>query len=332
MKKILITGISGQDGLYLSSKILSTKPDSLIYGITRTNNTKQILDRINFLNPKAKLESLKFLNVDFNNYDKVNDLISTFKPDVLFNLSGPSNVNKSIGNTDYYLNYLVGNFENITKSVVSSKLKTKIFQASSSEMFHNSDKALNEHSDMKPRNPYSEAKYDIHNKVSVLRKEEGLNISSGIMFNHESIYRDSSFLIMKIISTALDIKNGLCQKLSIGSLDYKRDWSFAGDMMDAVLLISQQETLNDYVLGSGKSTKVQKIIRHVFSAMNLNWEEFIEIDRHLLREGDPISILSDPSKIYNELGWKTTTDMEEILSTMVEFCINKKVTNYEIKL
>jgi len=332
MKKILITGISGQDGLYLSSKILSTKPDSLIYGITRTNNTKQIMDRINFLNPKAKLESLKFLNVDFNNYDKVNDLISTFKPDVLFNLSGPSNVNKSIGNTDYYLNYLVGNFENITKSVVSSKLKTKIFQASSSEMFHNSDKALNEHSDMKPRNPYSEAKYDIHNKVSVLRKEEGLNISSGIMFNHESIYRDSSFLIMKIISTALDIKNGLCQKLSIGSLDYKRDWSFAGDMMDAVLLISQQETLNDYVLGSGKSTKVQKIIRHVFSAMNLNWEEFIEIDRHLLREGDPISILSDPSKIYNELGWKTTTDMEEILSTMVEFCINKKVTNYEIKL
>ena len=327
MKKILITGISGQDGLYLSSKILSTEPNSLIYGITRTNNTKQILDRINFLNPEAKLENLKFLNVDFNKYDKVNDLISTFKPDVLFNLSGPSSVNKSIDNSDYYINHLVGNFDNITKSVVSSKLKTKIFQASSSEMFHSSDKALNEHSHMKPRNPYSEAKYDIHNKVSVLRKEEGLNISSGILFNHESIYRDSSFLIMKIINTALDIKNGLCQELTIGSLDYKRDWSLAGDMMDAVLLISQQETLNDYVLGSGKSTKVQEIISYVFSAMNLNWEKFIKIDSHLLREDDPVSIISDPRKIYNELGWKTTTDIEEILSTMIEFCINKKVTN-----
>ena len=323
MKKILITGISGQDGLYLSSKILSTEPDTLICGITRTNNTKEISKNINFLNPQAKLENLKFINVDFNIYKNAFDIISNFKPDVLLNLAGPSSVNKSIGNKEYYTKYLVGNFENITKSVLSCKLDTKIFQASSSEMFHKSDKALNEHSHMKPRNPYSEAKFNIHNKIAVLRQEEGLNISSGIMFNHESIFRDSSFLIMKIISTALEIKNGLCQKLTVGSLDYKRDWSFAGDIMDGVLIITQQDTLSDYVLGSGKSTDVKKIISYIFSAMNLNWEEFIQIDSRLLRENDPISIFSDPSKIYNELGWKTTHNINEILSAMIEYYIIK---------
>ena len=318
MNKVLITGISGQDGIYLSSKLFAKNSNIRIYGITRSNNSNILINKYKKINSEKATGNIKFLNVDFNDYETVNELLLDFKPDILYNLSGPSSVNNSFGKEKYYFDNLIGNFDNILKSVNTNRLNTKIFQASSSEMFDISNRPLHETSIFKPRNPYSHAKYIIHNKIANHRKENGTNISSGIMFNHESELREKNFLIMKIINAAIEISKDKSKTLKVGSLDYCRDWSFAGDIMDAAILITQKDMLQDYVLGSGKGTKVKAIVEYIFNYFNLNWEDHVYIDNSILRPNDPESIISNPTKIYHDLGWKTVLDIEVILSRMIK--------------
>jgi len=316
--RILITGISGQDGVFLTSKLFSLNNNIKIYGISRNINNPNFYKKIAKINKNFNLDNIQLINTNLFNYIEANNLISDIKPTVIINLAGPSSVSGSINNEKYYKVHLEDSFDNIANSVISLNLKTKIFQASSSEMFDESGERLNEQSTLKPRNPYSNSKYKIHLKIEHLRKQSGLNISSGIMFNHESEFRSQQFLVMNIIKNALSIKRKEIENFKIGSIDYVRDWSFAGDFMDGVLQIIMQDNLEDFVLGSGEGTQVRHLLEYVFSFLSLNWEEHIVIDKAILRKNDPLSIVSNPDKIFNKIGWKAEMDIEKLLFRMIE--------------
>jgi GDPmannose 4,6-dehydratase len=159
----------------------------------------------------------------------------------------------------------------------------------------------------------------LHSKVYELRNNNDWNIKSGVMFNHESEYRLENFLVMKIINTVIDIYSQKTSELIVGSLEYKRDWSYAYDIVKAINLIIDETNPVDYVIGSGTGNTILDMIKYVFEYFNLDYQEYIKVDNTLLREGDPIEIVSDPSLIYNNLGWKTEVTFQNMLVKIIEF-------------
>ena len=187
-------------------------------------------------------------------------------------------------------------------------------------MFANtSDLPLSEASEMTPRSPYSEAKYTLHKRVSELREKKNWNIKSGIMFNHESEFRQNEFLIMKIITGLIEIKESRSTELVVGSLNYSRDWTYAPDTVRAISEVLFEESPTDYVIGSGKGHTILNMIEIVSDYFDLNYEDFIRTDESLLRKGDPTDIVSDPTLIYKKLGWKAETTFQEMIEKIIEF-------------
>tara|TARA_B100002019_G_C21058877_1_gene493081 strand:- start:123 stop:701 length:579 start_codon:yes stop_codon:yes gene_type:complete len=184
------------------------------------------------------------------------------------------------------------------------------------------DLPLKENSLMEPRSPYAIAKYDLHKRIEKLKTEMNWNIKSGIMFNHESEFRNNNFLIMKIITTALSIQRGKAKKLVVGSIDYKRDWTHAYDIVDAISKIIYEEKPIDYVIGSGRSNSVLELIKIVFSFLSLKYEDFLIIDDSLLREGDPNEIVANPSLINKNLGWSPKINFENMVVRILNYKIN----------
>ena len=175
---------------------------------------------------------------------------------------------------------------------------------------------------MKPRSPYAEAKYTLHNRVIELRNDMNWNIKSGIMFNHESEFRANEFLIMKIINTVIDIKESNATELIIGSLDHSRDWSYAMDIAEAIGLILFDDNPVDYVIGSGEGNTIRNLIEIVSNYFDIDYKSFTKVDENLLREGDPSNIVSNPILIRQNLGWETRTSFESMV---------KKIINYRLK-
>jgi GDPmannose 4,6-dehydratase len=229
-------------------------------------------------------------------------------------------VYNSFQNPEDYKNIIINQFNNLVNGCKASNTFPTFFQASSSEMFSNSAQIpFSEHSKMEPRSPYSEAKSALHSKVYELRNNNDWNIKSGVMFNHESEYRLENFLVMKIINTVIDIYSQKTSELIVGSLEYKRDWSYAYDIVKAINLIIDETNPVDYVIGSGTGNTILDMIKYVFEYFNLDYQEYIKVDNTLLREGDPIEIVSDPSLIYNNLGWKTEVTFQNMLVKIIEF-------------
>lgn len=318
VNKHLITGIKGQDGLFLSSHILDKSGKNEIIGISRNTNDDLFIKKLKSINKNVLIENIQILNIDIQDKYTVNKLISDYKPNFIYNLSGPSSVYKSLVDENRTRKTINTIFENIIDSVVINSLHCNVFQASSSEMFDKSNKPLNEKSKFKPRSSYAEAKLQIHESIQHLKGNEFLNISSGIMFNHESEFRDKEYLVMKIINAASSIKNGKTDTLTIGSLDLIRDWSYAKDVAEAIYKINNEDNSEDYVIGSGQGNSIKYIIETVFNYFGLSWREFVREDQALLRVGDPKSIISDPSKINKRLEWKATVLLEEVLIKCIE--------------
>jgi len=172
---------------------------------------------------------------------------------------------------------------------------------------------LNEGSTFEPRSPYASAKYEVFNKVNSLKEQFDWNIKSGIMFNHESEFRNKDYLFMKIFNSAKKIKNNEMQFLEVGSTNLVRDWSFAGDIAKAIFLINQSDNNNNFIIGSGISTSISEIIEKVFSLYDLKPENHIKVNPKLLREGDPLEIVSDPSSLKSELNWTPQLSVDDLL-------------------
>jgi len=323
MKKILITGITGQDGLFLTNHLINKYEKLKIVGTSRQDNHSIFYNNLLSLGVKNRAD-VSVYQFDLNDYNIAHNLISDFKPHYVYNLSGPSSVYESFSNVKN--KKLITNiFDNLTSALIKSNNFARFFQASSSEMFSpNCNEDLNENSEFLPNSPYALAKLDNHNKVISLNKKYDWNIYSGITFNHESEFRKQNYLIMKIITAAWKIKNNKGINLTIGSLDYMRDWSHAQDIVVAINLLTEKGASPDYVIGSGEGKKIKDILDYVFQKYNLDWTDFVQIDKNLLRDGDSKKIISDPRKIKNELNWETIITFEQ----MLDRCIDKIEKSY----
>ena len=323
MKKILITGISGQDGLFLTNHLINKYEKLEIIGTSRQNNHSIFYKNLLSLGLENRGD-VSVYQIDLNDYNIVNNLISDFKPHYVYNLTGPSSVYESFNNAENK-KIITNIFDNLTSALIKSNNFARFFQASSSEMFSpDCNEKLNENSEFLPNSPYALAKLDNHNKVISLNKKYDWNIYSGITFNHESEFRKKNYLIMKIITAAWKIKNNKGSNLTIGSLDYMRDWSHAQDIVVAINLLTEKGASPDYVIGSGKGKKIKDILDYVFQKYNLDWTDFVQIDKNLLRDGDSKKIISDPRKIKNELNWETKITFEQ----MLDRCIDKIEKSY----
>ena len=318
--KVLITGITGQDGIFLTSHLLKKEENLKVFGISRSEKNNNFYKNLNNIAGKYDENNLKLIKLDLLNQNDVEKLLIDLKVDKIINLSGPSSVYNSFQDPEDYKNIIINQFNNLVNGCKASNTFPTFFQASSSEMFSNSAQIpLSEHSKMEPRSPYSEAKSALHSKVYELRNNNDWNIKSGVMFNHESEYRLENFLVMKIINTVIDIYSQKTSELIVGSLEYKRDWSYAYDIVKAINLIIDETNPVDYVIGSGTGNTILDMIKYVFEYFNLDYQEYIKVDNTLLREGDPIEIVSDPSLIYNNLGWKTEVTFQNMLVKIIEF-------------
>lgn len=320
MKKIFITGITGQDGIFLVSKILENDKSAEIYGSTRNLNDMLFFKKLKSIS-NAPAENIRLINIDLKDYDAVNKFLSNVKPTQIFNLSGPSSVSKSIVDNGLSNSLIITIFDNLIESLMHNNLFPDFYQASSSEMFDvNSSGIFNEESKLKALTPYAEAKIINHNKVKDLRNDFDWNITSGLMFNHESEFRDKDYLLMQIITAAKSISERKTKELKVGDVDLVRDWSFAGDVADAIYTINNESKSDSYVIGTGVGTSVKELIDVVFTYFNLNFENFLTIDPNLTRKNNQKKIVADNRKIKSELEWLPSMDFEKL----VHRCIQKR--------
>jgi len=325
-EKILITGITGQDGIFLSEALLKSSKNIEIIGTSRSSNNTLFYERLKQLLPLDDVTKIKIVNINLIDELEVKNFLEINKFNKIIHLSGPSSVYSSYLDPIKYKDLIIKQFDNLIGACINSHIYPIFFQASSSEMFSShAELPLNEKSKMLPRSPYAKAKFEIHYKIQDLKNSHNWNIKSGIMFNHESEFRPNEFLIMKIISTAISIQSGSREKLSLGSLEYSRDWTYAKDMARAIEKISNESEPIDYVIGSGISHSILDIVNIVFEFFDLEYKQYLEIDSALLRKGDPVHIKSDPKLILKRLSWKANYSINEIIEQMI--FLRLKLTN-----
>ena len=320
---IFITGITGQDGIFLSSKLINEKTNLKIYGATRLNDHKGFFSKLDFVHKGINEKSIDLLNLDLEEDTQVRNVFQTIKPDYVINLSGPSSVNQSLTDNNKTKDSINKIFNNLINSCMALEKLPSFFEAGSSEMFSNKNKnPLNEDSKFETRSPYAKAKYENFLRIKDLRESYGWDIKTGIMFNHESEFRPNEYLFSKLINEALKIKNKDLETIEVGSLSYIRDWTFAGDVADAIHLIAFSNIHDDFVIGSGIGNSIEDLIQIIFEELDLDYKKHIKINQELLRDGDPEVIISDPSKLKSKLGWTPKLNFRDL----VKRCLDYKLT------
>ena len=318
MINYFITGITGQDGIFLTKKLLQSNKNIHIYGSTRQ------VENLNFYKKLSSICSfddsrISLIQIDLLNSSSVHTFLSDIKPKQIYNLTGPSSVYESYINPLNSRHQITNIFENLTKSLIKLNYFPRLFQASSSEMFGTlSHGNLTEKDDFKPISPYAKAKLENHKNVSSLRNEYEWEIYSGILFNHESQFRNNNYLLMKIINTAREIGLKNEKKITLGSLDYQRDWTYAEDTVDAMIKITNSNTKEDFVIGSGNTHSINEMANVVFDYFNLKLEKYIHIDSNLLRNNDPIVVGCSPIKLIETTGWKSVNSFENMIHKTIE--------------
>jgi len=317
-KKIaLITGITGQDGSYLSELLL--EKDYEVHGIIRrasSFNTGRI-DHI--------FNELKLYHGDVSDPILIDKLIKQIKPDEVYNLAAQSHVQVSFENP-YYTNY-VNNFGTliILESIKNNNLAnhTKFYQACSSEMYGSVvEIPQTETTPFNPVSPYACSKVFSYYLTRTYRQAYKIFASNGILFNHESPRRGETFVTRKITRAASRIKVGLQNKLRLGNLNTRRDWGFAGDYVRAMWLILQHHVPDDFVIGTGETHSVEEFLNLAFKYFDLDYKDYIIIDPEYFRPSDVSILLSNPIKAKNVLGWSTTIKFDELIKLMCQHDYN----------
>jgi GDPmannose 4,6-dehydratase len=258
-------------------------------------------------------------------------LISEIEPEVIVNLAAQSHVGVSFEvPIETSLVTGLGALVLFEAARIVNK-EIKIYQAGSSEMFGGmlGRPILNENSSFYPKSPYAVAKVFAHHSATNFRESFGMKISNGILFNHESPRRGENFVSRKITLSAARISMGLQQKLFLGNLDAKRDWGHAREYAKAISLIAESENSSDYVVATGQSFSVRQFVEITFKKLNLEWEEFVHIDQGLFRPNEVEDLLGDPTKILNDLNWKHSVDLDELIDEMLESDL--KLTQKELR-
>ncbi len=318
MKRALITGITGQDGSYLAELLLSK--DYRVFGMVRRASTE------NFQRIEHLRDQVTILQADLLDQLSIIELIEAAEPDEVYNLAAQSFVP-----TSWNQPTLTGEFTGlgVTKVLEAIKLvnrKIKFYQASSSEMFGKvRETPQNERTPFYPRSPYGVAKVYGHFITVNYRESYDIFAVSGILFNHESPRRGLEFVTRKISDGVARIKVGISKELRLGNLDARRDWGFAGDYVQAMWMMLQQEKADDYVVATGVDHSVEDFVSAAFQHAGLDWNKYVRIDNSLIRPAEVTHLLGDASKAKNVLGWSPTTDFKGLVRMMVDAdvaCLN----------
>ncbi len=316
MTKALITGITGQDGSYLAEFLLNKGYE--VHGLIRRSSTFNT-DRIDHLyrdfhDPNAKL----FLHYgDLSVSGQIMDLLASIQPEEIYHLGAQSHVRVSFDMPEYTGDITGLGTLRILESIRKTGIKTKFYQASSSEMFGAAPPPQSEKTKFQPRSPYAAAKVYAYHIVQNYRDAYGIFATNGILFNHESPRRGETFVTRKITRAATQIKLGLKDKLYLGNLEAKRDWGFAGDFVEAMWLMLQQDRPDDYVIATGETHSVREFAERVFSKLGLDYAKYVAVDARYFRPTEVDVLLGDASKARQALGWQPRVSFDELVDMMI---------------
>jgi GDPmannose 4,6-dehydratase len=317
MTRALITGITGQDGSYLAEFLLYKGYE--VHGLKRRSSSFNT-DRVDHLyedfhDAGARL----YLHyADLTDGGSLRNFLYALAPDEVYNLGAQSHVKVSFEVPEYTADVVACGTLRLLEAIRQIGLRTRFYQASSSEMFGCTPPPQSETSVFYPRSPYACAKVFGHNITTNYRESYGLHASCGILFNHESARRGETFVTRKITRAVAHIKLGIQEKLYLGNLDARRDWGYAPDYVRAMWLMLQQVQPGDYVIGTGEAHSVREFVEAAFAYVNLDWQDYVEIDPRYFRPAEVDCLLADASKARERLGWEPTIGFHELVRLMVE--------------
>lgn len=310
-KKALITGITGQDGSYLAELLL--EKGYQVYGLVQRHATDP------YENMNHLLDRVTILTGDLGDSGSLVRAVQASSPDEVYNLAAQSFVKASWDLAELTGDVTAVGVTRLLEAIRIAKPDTKFYQASSSEMFGKvRETPQKETAPFHPRSPYGVAKVYGHFITINYRESYGMFACSGILFNHESPRRGREFVTRKIAETAAKIKLGQAQELRLGNLEAKRDWGFAGDYVEAMWLMLQQDTPDDFVVGTGENHSVREFCELAFSHVGLNWEDYVKQDEAFLRPAEVDALIADSSKARKVLGWQPKVSFKELVVMMVD--------------
>ena len=317
MKTALITGITGQDGSYLAELLL--KKGYNVVGVKRRTSLIST-DRIDdIFNDTDLIMNFDLVYGNMNDSGCLHRLLIEHQPDEIYNLAAQSHVRVSFETPEETTEYVAMGTLRLLEAYKNICPKAKFYQASSSEMFgDNPENPQSENTRLMPASPYACAKVYAHNLCRNYRESYGLHISSGILFNHESPRRGETFVTRKITRAAARIKMGLQDDLLLGNLDAKRDWGFAGDYVEAMWLMTQQEKPDDFVVATGETHTVREFLQVVFDYAGLDIDKYVKIDERLFRPHEVPLLLGDATKAKEKLGWEPKVNFEGLAKMMYD--------------
>ena len=308
----LIFGISGQDGGYLARHLLNNGYE--VIGTSRESGAGQCLN----LNKLSINNKVKMEKVQPEQFSQVEDIITKYMPDEIYNLSGQSSVGLSFQYPRETYDSIVLPTLNTLEVLKKLQVDIKFYNASSAECFGIQSLPINENTPMNPGSPYAVAKASAHLMVKNYRKVYDLYACNGILFNHESPMRSDNYVTLKIIRTAQRIALGSSEKLTLGNIDISRDWGWAPEYVEVMWKILQHETADDYVIATGETNTLSYFIDYTFKLLGLESKDHLEISKELYRPIDIKENFSDPIKSFDVLGWKAKFKLNDVIKEILK--------------
>ena len=325
MKRALITGVTGQDGSYLAELLLEKGYE--VHGVIRRSSTFNT-SRIEHLykDPHEADNRFHLHYGDITDGVGISNLVRELEPHEIYNLAAQSHVKVSFEMPDFTAQVDAVGTIRLLEAIRAAKIETKFYQASTSELYGSTPPPQAENSPFAPQSPYAAAKLYSYWVVRNYRDAYGLHATNGILFNHESPRRGETFVTRKITMAAARIKLGLQQKLYLGNLNATRDWGFAPEYVESMWLMLQQEKPDDYVVATGVGATVRDFCEASFSALDLDYREFVETEDRYTRPTEVEALIGDPAKVERILGWKAKTHWKELAQLMVTSDLDKSST------
>ncbi|MGO9620552.1 MAG: GDP-mannose 4,6-dehydratase [Desulfobaccales bacterium] len=317
MKKALITGITGQDGSYLAELLLGKGYE--VHGLIRRSSTFNTRRIDHLYTDSHEAGARLFLHYgDLSDAGQLSHLIYDIQPGEIYHLAAQSHVRVSFDLPEYTGEITGLGVIRLLEAVRRSGIKSRFYQASSSELYGDAPPPQNEETPMRPRSPYAVAKLYGYWMVRNYREAYGLFAVNGILFNHESPRRGETFVTRKITRAVARIKLGLQQKLFLGNMEARRDWGYAPDYVEGMWLMLQQDSPEDYVLATGETHSVREFLEAAFTYQDLDWRQYVEIDPRYYRPTEVDVLLGDASKARERLGWQPRVSFGELVRLMVD--------------
>lgn len=311
--KALICGVGGQDGAYLAKLLLDKGFD--VVGTSRDSLTNRF-DGLKSLGIDSEIEKT---SMAINDFRSVLQTVKRYAPDVIYNLAGQTSVGLSFEQPVETMESIVGGTLNMLEALRFADHPIRFYNAGSSECFGDTgDSYADENTPFHPRSPYAVAKSSAHWLVRSYREAYGLYACTGILFNHESPLRPERFVTQKIVKAAAQIARGDSRRLSLGNIEIQRDWGWAPDYVEAMYLMLNKPTPDDYVIATGRTVSLEYFANKVFEYFGLDFQSYVDVDPSLLRPSDILVGRANPHKALRELGWSSTIDVDALISLLCE--------------